>query len=66
MERLGWQGTFPPDPEMLSKDEENHPNVVFTASYKSRHLVLTCSGIREAVSSVTSYLLSQSLTKMAN
>jgi len=52
-------------PDMLTKVIENHFNVTFTALCKSRDLVVSFNGTKEAISSVSLYSLSKSLIKMA-
>ena len=63
---LGGGGGGMLETQVLRKEKENHFNVAFIASYNSRDLVLTFNGTKEALSSVTLYLLSQPLTKTAN
>ena len=44
--------------DTLTKVKENCFNVIFTASYKSRYLLASFNGTKEAISSMSLYLLS--------
>ena len=53
-------------PDILTKVKGNHFNLVFIASYNLRDSVVSSSGTKETIYSVTLYFLSISLLKMAS